>query len=263
MTNLQGNWIWYELLTGDADAAADFYASVAGWHPRPAQQPEVDYRFFWSRAGEDPADGVGGFMAINDEMAQQGLKPGWLGYLAVEDVDRTVTAITEAGGSVLMPALDMEGVGRMALVADPQGAAFYVMRGASDETSHAFAKHKPKMGHCAWNELATSDPAAAWGFYGPLFGWSKQGELDMGPMGTYEFIASDALIGAIMPTTPDQPATGWTFYFRVPDITAAAEAVRQAGGSVLVEPMEIPGGDFSLVARDPDGAVFGLVGAKS
>jgi uncharacterized protein len=166
---------------------------------------------------------------------------------------------------VLMPAMDMAGVGRMAMVADPQGAPFYVMKGASNEASHSFAATEPKNGHCAWNELSTTDPEAAKTFYGALFGWSKQGEMDMGPMGKYEFLMASGGrfgIGAVMPKMPEMPVSMWIYYFRVPEIDTAVAAIKANGGTVLQEPIEIPGGDYSMTAMDSAGAPFGLVGGR-
>ncbi len=266
MTNLHGDFIWYELLTTDADAAGEFYGKVVGWTSTPSGQPGMDYRFFSSGDGSDMADGVGGYMAITPEMAEHGSRPCWLGYIAVDDVDASVAAIVAAGGTVLMPAMDLDGVGRIAMVADPQGAPFYVMKGAADETSHSFAATEPKVGHAAWNELATSDPAAAKAFYGALFGWEQDGELDMGPIGKYEFWWASGkrfMLGAVMPKMPEMPVSAWSVYFRVADIDAARDAVAAAGGTILTEPMEIPGGDYSLNATDPFGAPFGLVGART
>lgn len=265
MTNQHGDFIWYELLTTDADAAGDFYGKVIGWTSTASGQPGMDYRFFSSGDGSDTQDGVGGYMAITPEMAEHGARPAWVGYIAVDDVDASVESITKHGGSVLMPAMNLDGVGRMAMVADPQGAPFYVMRGASDETSYSFAAMEPKVGHCAWNELSTTDPEAAKAFYGAQFGWTKDGEMDMGPMGKYEFLkASDGrfALGAVMPQMPEMPVSAWSFYFRVPDIDAAVETVKASGGTLLMEPVEIPGGEFSLNALDPQGAAFGLVGPR-
>jgi hypothetical protein len=265
MTNQHGDFIWYELLTSDADAAGDFYGKVIGWTSTVSGQPGMDYRFFSSGDGSDTKDGVGGYMAITPEMAEHGARPAWVGYVAVDDVDASLESITRHGGSVLMPAMDLEGVGRMAMVADPQGAPFYVMRGASDETSYSFAAMEPKVGHCAWNELSTTDPEAAKAFYGAQFGWTKDGEMDMGPMGKYEFLkASDGrfALGAVMPKMPEMPVSAWSFYFRVPDIDAAVETVKASGGTLLMEPVEIPGGEYSLNALDPQGAAFGLVGPR-
>ena len=265
MTNQHGDFIWYELLTSDADAAGDFYGKVIGWTSTSSGQPDMDYRFFSSGDGSDMADGVAGYMAINEEMAAGGAVPAWIGYIAVDSVDASAASIAAAGGSVIMPAMDLDGVGRMAMVADPQGAPFYVMKGASDETSYSFAATEPKIGHCAWNELSTTDPEAAKAFYTGQFGWASDGDMDMGPMGKYEFLKASGdrfRVGAVMPKMPEMPVSAWSFYFRVPDIDGAVGAIKANGGTLLMEPVEIFGGDFSVNALDPQGAHFALVGSR-
>jgi uncharacterized protein len=257
MTNQHGDFIWYELMTTDPDAATRFYGNILGWSVAPSEQPDMDYRVVSADSEQ-----VGGFMALTPEMTAGGAQPCWAGYIAVDDTDAAAEAIKAAGGQVLMGPDDIPGIGRFAFVADPQGAMFYVMTDTSGKESTAFAKYAPKVGHCAWNELGTADPAAAWKFYGDQFGWTKDGELDMGPMGKYEFIKRDVPIGAIMPKMPEMPVSAWTYYFRVPDIDVAAAAVTSGGGVLHMEPMEIPGGDYSVSAADPQGAVFGLVGPR-
>jgi uncharacterized protein len=257
MANQHGDFIWYELMTPDAAASMAFYGAVVGW----SYDGGDDYREIMAGDGEP----IGGVLQLSPEMIAGGAHPGWYGYIAVDDVDASVASITEAGGKVFMPARDMEGVGRMAMVADPQGAPFYVMRDSSGLTSTAFAAIKPQIGHCAWNELATSDPEAAKAFYGAQFGWSKDGEMDMGPMGSYEFLKASGGrfgLGAVMPRMPQMPVSMWTFYFRVANVDTAVAAIKANGGSILQEPMEIPGGDFSMNAMDPQGAAFALVGGR-
>jgi uncharacterized protein len=263
--NQHGDFIWYELLTSDADAASDFYGKVIGWHSQSSGQPGMDYRFFFAKDGGDPKDGIGGFMAITPEMAEHGARPAWVGYLAVDDVDASAAAIIAGGGSILMPAMDIDGVGRMAMVADPQGAVFYIMHGASDETSYSFAATEPKVGHCAWNALATSAPVAATDFYSAQFGWRKGEEMDMGPMGKYHIMAASEnrfMLSGIYPLTAEDPQSHWLFYFRVPNIDNGIVAVNENGGRIHIDPTEIPGGEFSLVAYDPQGAAFGLIGPR-
>jgi uncharacterized protein len=263
MANKHGDFIWYELLTSDADAAGTFYGKVIGWKSRSSGMPGMDYRFFSSSDGTDPKDGVGGYMAITPDMAAGGARPCWVGYVAVDDVDQCVASIVASGGSVLMPAVDVDHVGRMAMVADPQGAPFYVMRGFADETSYSFAAEAPKLGHCAWNELSTTDQAAAVAFYTKQFGWRQEGDMDMGPMGKYQFFHhGPGMIGAVMPKMPEMPVPAWTYYFRVADIDAAVTTIKSERGVILQEPTEIPGGEFSMTAIDPQGAVFALVGAR-
>ncbi len=269
MANMHGDWIWYELMTTDADASAAFYEAILPW--KVGSQPE--YREIHATEG-----GVGGMLPLTADMQAGGARPAWLGYVLVDDVDTAATSIEQGGGKVVMPAHDMPGVGRFAMVTDPQGAPFYIMKptppaGDPDAVSNAFSYDRPRDGHCAWNELYTSDPAAALHFYGQRFGWVKDGEMDMGPMGTYEFLRhaghapegsppGQGMIGAVMPRPPHVPVSHWNFYFRVPDIDKAAATIAELGGQVLHGPQEIPGGDFSMNAMDPQGAMFALVGKR-
>ncbi len=207
--NPHGSFIWYELLTADPDAAAAFYGDVIGWTAASAGQPGIDYRIF--SAGGTP---VAGHMKLPDGAEEAGMRPGWLGYIGVDDVDRAVAEIETAGGKVHMPAMDLEGVGRMALVADPQGVPFYVMRGESEEASAAFAP--TKAGHCHWNELSTPDQDGALAFYAGRFGWEKGEAMPMGEMGVYQFINhGGGMIGAVM-TQPAGAARRLEFRLRSP-----------------------------------------------
>ena len=87
--------------------------------------------------------------------------------------------------------------------------------------------------------------------------------MPMGDLGAYEFLSHEGtMIGAVMPLMPGMPRPGWSFYFGVEDIDRAAETIRSAGGTVTAEPMQIPGGEYSLSAIDPQGAPFGLVGPR-
>jgi predicted enzyme related to lactoylglutathione lyase len=86
--------------------------------------------------------------------------------------------------------------------------------------------------------------------------------MDLGPMGAYEFIRHNGVIGAIMPKPDDMPVPMWHYYFRVADIDAALAGIAADGGQVLHGPDEIPGGDFAVKGVDPQGARFALVGSR-
>lgn len=259
MANRQGDYIWYELLTTDAEAAQAFYSKITGWTYADSGQKEMDYRII--NAGEN---NVGGLMQITPAMAEHGAKPMWLGYILVDDVDASVEAIGQDGGSVWMAAMDVPDVGRIAMVTDPAGVPFYVMTPSGEGESLAFAYDKPREGHCAWNELVTPDQAGAWTFYGKHFGWAKDGEMDMGPeMGTYDFVRNgEVMLGAIMKGSAEWGPPRWNQYFRVPDIDVAKTTVEASGGIITNGPMEIPGGEFAMNCIDPQGAHFGLVGKR-
>ena len=257
MVNPQGDFIWYELLTTDANAAADFYSAVVGWQSKRADGSERDYRIFGIR-GED----VAGLMAIQADGDCAGMRPGWLGYIGVKDVDAIAAEVARDGGAQHVPPTDIPGVGRFAMVADPQGVVFYIMRGAVDGTSTSFAPTKP--GHCHWNELTTTDQASALAFYTGLFGWEKGDAMPMGDMGDYRFIVHHGeTIGAMMNQMADGPPPAWNFYFGVEDIDVAARSVSGNGGAIHYGPAEVPGGSFIIVASDPQGVMFGLVGPRN
>ncbi len=258
MPNKHGEFIWYELLTGDADAAQAFYGALLGWSFADAGQKDMDYRILSMNETS-----VGGLLSLTPEMSANGARPCWLGYICVDDVDRAAADIENAGGAIHRAPWDIPEVGRLACVADPQGTMFYIMKGAVEPASTSFAATGPMPGHCAWNELSTTDPAAAVAFYTAQFGWRQEGEMDMGPMGTYRFFHhGKGMIGGVMQKAPEMPASAWMYYFRVPDIDVAVATVNSMSGQIVQDPIEIPGGDFALAGMDPQGAAFTLVGAR-
>lgn len=132
MANQQGDFLWYELITTDPDAASAFYGEILGWSTKRSIQPDMDYREF-----QVSQTSIGGMMAMPADSGD--MRPGWLGYIAVDDVDATLVRVTAAGGTVHMPATDIPEVGRIAMVGDPQGAVFYVMTGIAGMVSMAFS----------------------------------------------------------------------------------------------------------------------------
>ena len=261
MANAQGDFIWYELMTSDIEGARAFYGAVAGMEiGDTSDMPGQDYRMI--RYG---SDFVGGVLAIDADMAAGGMKPLWMGYIASRDVDATAEAILAKGGHVFVPLRDIPGIGRFAMVADPQGAPFYIMHGFSDEASTVW--QDGAVGHWGWNELWTPDPEAALGFYGDLFGYRQEGAMPMGPAGDYRFLMQgSARLGALGPLDVIRAenrvgaSAFWRHYFRVPSIAKAVAALNTGGGTILDGPHEVPGGDVIIVARDPQGAQFALVG---
>ncbi len=256
MRNHQGDFIWYELLTTDIEGAAAFYHAILGWEISDSGQANMDYRL--AAAGHTQ---VAGMMTMPQEAISAGARPVWLGYVAVDDVDQTVQKIQAAGGGVQMPPMDIPGIGRFAMVMDPDGIPFYVMRGSTDDVSNAYALDT--AGHCGWNELAAKDLVGAVKFYSELFGWTMGFEMDMGAMGFYKFFEQQGkAIGGMMQANDQAGPPLWTFYFRVADIDAAAQGITTAGGTILHGPAEVPGNDFIINGVDPQGVLFALVGTR-
>jgi predicted enzyme related to lactoylglutathione lyase len=252
MRNPHGDFIWYELLTRDAQAAKAFYDAVVGWDIQPRPPGEMDYRIIGTASGF-----AGGVMQLTPEMVDGGARPTWLGYIGVDDVDATVAAVEQAGGRAMRPAFDIPDVGRIAMLADPHGIPFYVIRGATDEESTAFSPDTP--GHAAWNELSTPDLEAAKAFYLPLFGWTLGDVMPMGEMGDYQFIEHGGrMIGAMM-NVQSGGHPSWNFAFRTDSVDRGFDAIKAGGGTVTYGPAEVPGGDRVVQAIDPEGAVFMIV----
>src|SRR6478609_612999 len=259
---MPSHFIWYELLTPDVEASQRFYTAVVGWSVNPSHHAGMDYRHLTAPDGES----VGGMLQLTEQMTAGGARPVWLGYIDVPDVDAAVTSIEAQGGRTQMPAMTIESVGRMAMVADPQGAPFYVMTPTPppdrpDARSTAFLRNA--VGHCGWNELAASDPKKAFAFYTGQFGWSDGGSMPMGEVGDYQFFNDDSgMIGAVMSSSAGNRPSLWTYYFRVADIDAAKAAVEAGGGTVMHGPQDVPGGDYILIGVDPQRAMFALIGPR-
>lgn len=260
MPDQHGGFVWYELMTNDAESAGRFYASVVpGWTFGGRVPVDIDYRMILRSDGGN----AGGVMQLDESMRQSGARPAWLGYVGVGDVDATVAQVEEKGGSTLMPPWDVPGVGRLAMIADPQGNPLYLMdpeppEGDPQAASDVFSTSEQQRVN--WNELTTTDPDAARTFYGELFGWTSDEAMPMGELGEYRFLAHNGTtIGALSPCMQGDPA-GWRYYIRVPSIAAAVEAVKAGGGQVTMGPHEVPGGDHIIIGIDPQGAEFSLVG---
>ena len=257
----RGDFIWYELMTPDPEGANAFYQAVVGWEFGEAAAEYNGYRMI------NRSDGgfAGGVLPLTEEMQQHGARPMWLGYILASDVDAALRDIGEAGGRTFMGPHDIPNVGLIAMVTDPQGAPFYIMKplppaGNANAQSDVFSTSEQQR--VGWNELSTSDPAAARRFYGEQFGWVTDDFMDMGEMGDYRFIDHRGTrLGALCGVMPGQPPK-WRFYFRVPSIKAAKQAAEQHGGQVHMGPHQVPTGDWIIIGSDPQGAEFALVGGE-
>lgn len=247
---IRGRFIWHELMTTDPQSAGAFYSQVLPWKTQPSGMPSYT---LWM-AGKARA---GGLMTQPEDARRAGAVPSWLVYLGTPDVDSTVESAQRLGGKVLKAPDDIPGIGRFAVLSDPQGATFAVFTPTTPPEAATAAASGP--GEFSWHELATSDPQAALAFYSELFGWSRGPAHDMGAMGAYQLIEhAGAQVGGMYRLGDTSAAPHWLSYVRVGSVDRAAAAAKAGGGNVTQEPMEVPGGSRVARIRDPQGGAFAV-----
>jgi predicted enzyme related to lactoylglutathione lyase len=255
-STLLGRPLWYELMTTDMKAAENFYRTVVGWKTSPFEGAQEPYTMF-NRTGDVPVAGV------MTKPAEVKAPPFWAMYVGVLKIEDAASQIKRLGGSAHTGVIDIPTVGRMQMMMDPQGAAFYIYEPARAEQRPEGAA---EVGQASWHELMTTDAPAAMMFYQQVFSWQPSEVMDMGPIGKYQmFNRPHGMIGGMMNKPPEMANVppNWQIYFRVSDVDAAAERVKANGGKILNGPMEVPGGDWVANAMDPQGAAFGLHARKA
>jgi predicted enzyme related to lactoylglutathione lyase len=252
----QGHFFWHELMSDDVEKAKAFYTETIGWKTQNWEEGDYTMWMVGERA-------IGGVLKQPEEAKQMGAPACWMAYIQVDDTDATTKRVEELGGKVLRPAFDVPKVGRIGIFADPQGAAFAVIRPDSEMPAH---DGPTESGEFTWNELNTTDNAAAWTFYSALLGWEATESMDMGDMGTYQMFKhsgakrSEGGMSGMAKTQGVPPH--WLYYATVDDLDAAIERITSNGGKVLNGPMEVPGGDKIAQCQDPEGVAFAIHWAK-
>jgi predicted enzyme related to lactoylglutathione lyase len=244
-----GQFVWRELMTTDVDASVRFYTETFGWTGKAMKMPDgTDYVFMG--LGET---GAGGIM----KLPMPGVPAYWSGSISVEDVEAVAGRVTAAGGKVIVPPMDAGGMGRYAGFMDPQGAVINAWRGNDGDGP---APERPLPGMFCWEQLNTTAPAEALEFYSQVFGWTNKPFGGGGDMKVLE--AGAAQVASVMAAQPGVPAH-WLSYVIVDKLTSAYDRVRQQGGKVLVERIDIPTVGVIGVIQDNVGAVIGVFEAPA
>lgn len=241
-------FVWHDLMTGDIEGARRFYAALFGWKFVASKDPQDLYQHL-----ESAGVMFGGMISL----PKPDVRPHWMAYVEVEDVEACVARAQPAGGKLVVGPRDIPGVGRFAVIVDPTGAHLAPFRPL--EPSGPEGDVEPEDRRFCWDQLLTSDAARAGPFYSAVFGWRVQ-TVPMGPLGTYHLFKRGALDAAGMLQMPAQAAapSHWLGYVAVPDVDACALAIRELGGKLWVEPSDIPGMGRFAVAADPQGASFAI-----
>ncbi len=258
---------WVDTTQPDLDAALGFYSGLFGWEFEDSMPEGSEGSYFIGRIGGGDVAAVGPI--------PQGATPTamWNTYIWVDSADETAAQVRRAGGGVVAKPFDVLEAGRMAVLTDPEGAAFCVWQASN----HKGAKVVNEHGSLNFNGLATRDPEGAQAFYGAVFGWQTLAlpagvmwtlpgygdhleaaspglRQQMTQMGAPEgFIDVVAALNPIADDDTDAQAH-WSVTFAVDDAAAAAATAQELGGEV-VGPFDAPWTRMAVVT-DPQGATF-------
>ncbi len=193
---------------------------------------------------------IAGLMALSPDSP---MHTSWLAYVSVPDVDASQQAAEANGGTVGMPAMDVEGIGRMAMLVDPQGAAFSVFRAVDGDPA---IKECPAAGDFGWNSLVMPKPDASGDFYAKVLGWKT-----LNSHGMTLFATGDRMEGNVQQGPQDKPAH-WVNFVVVDDLDVSRESAASLGAHVIDDRHEIPGVGTIAVLKDPQGAIICLFQGK-
>jgi uncharacterized protein len=238
---------WVDHAAKDLAGSNSFYGSLFGWDPDD-QGEEMGHYTLLRKGGKT--------VAGNMSVMMEGQPSAWVTYVSVKDADATVDLAKKAGASVFVEPMDVSDIGRMAVFADPTGAAI----GVWQPKTFIGAELANESGAFAWNELNTRDVPAAKAFYIDVFGWTPN-DLDMDGMQYTEWKLGEKSVAGMMPMPDMVPAevpAHWLVYFGTDDTDATVAKASELGATTLVPPTDIPPGRFAVL-MDPDGATFAVI----
>jgi uncharacterized protein len=252
---LPGKFVWFELVSREAKKAQAFYGEVFGWTVRPYPMGDFDYEMIYT--GDTM---IGGYAATQHSAHWQregesgGQASHWISYVSVADVDAAAKAATSNGGKVVETPFDAPGVGRMARIADPQGAELALIKSATGDAPDALAT----PGRWLWNELHTHEPKKALAFYEKVLGFTHR-TMD-GPGGPYHILSKDGVDrGGVTGHLGGGTRPHWLPYVSVDDVDATIGRARKLGAKIPMSPEDIPGIGRLGVLEYPSGAVLAVM----
>lgn len=252
----QGSFCWRECGTRDAAAAKAFYCELLGWtaedHPMPGDEDSV-YTLL-KCGGKD----VAGLYQMSGP-SFEGVPPHWAAYVWHDDLDSGVAKAKALGAEVLAGPFDVPGVGRIAVLRDPQGAVVQLFHSTENECAQ-ITDSSP--GSFCWSELLATDTERAEAFYTHLVGWKAVHE-ELAPGRTYtSFLQGERPVGGMLKMDGDEwrgVPPHWMNYVSVAEVDAVVAKAGDLGGTVLVPPTDIENvGRFAML-QDPTGATFSVI----
>jgi predicted enzyme related to lactoylglutathione lyase len=242
-THIPGKFVWHTLFTDDPAAARRFYGDLLGWEFEDIGDGGT---YTLIRAGGRPM----GAMALMRPTPTLPDVSQWVSFMSVADVDEA-SALCRNGGSVYGGPADLKGLGRIAVVADPQGAPLGLIRSEIGDPADG---REPQVGEFLWRDYVAGDLESAFAFYRQLAGYDHR-EYEPG----YElFVAGGKERAGIFKSPWPNVTPNWLPYVRVADASAAAAKARSLGGEIILEPQPDVRNASTAIVTDPTGAAIAL-----
>lgn len=245
----EGTPAWVDVSVDDIGKARTFYSSLFGWDI-PEGSPEFGGYCMAQLDGRQ-------ICGIGPKMGPAEMPSAWTTYLAVDDADATAKRITDNGGTVVAPVMDVMDAGRMAVALDAAGAAFGIWQSGL----HTGFNLANELGAVTWNENMSRDFEANKAFYAAVFG-HKFDDMSSDQFQYATINLGGPPVGGIgqMPADlPQQIPAHWMVYFSVPNADAAIEKIKSLGGGIQGEgAWDTPYGRMAM-ATDDQGAMFAII----
>jgi predicted enzyme related to lactoylglutathione lyase len=260
---------WIDTGQPDPEGAVAFYSGLFGWDFEDVMPPGSPGKYFVARLSGGDVAAVAPAPEGGPPMAM------WNTYIWVDSADEVASKVRDAGGRVVMDPFDVMDAGRMAVLTDPEGAAFSVWQAKA----HKGAQIVNEPGSLNFNGLGTRDAEGAKSFYGSVFGWEALGVgggvemwrlpgygefLEQSTPGLREQMAASGapegfadVVATLNPIADEEPGVPaqWSVTFAVEDADATAERAAELGGKVLVPAFDAPWVRMTVIT-DPQGATF-------
>jgi uncharacterized protein len=238
--------MWVDVSSPDLDKSRAFYGGLFGWDAQVVPDGGGYTMFFL----DGKMVGAAGPTFGPDQ------NPAWATYVCSADADATAQAVKDAGGQVLMDTMDVMGQGRMAVLADPTGAAISIWQ----PIIHRGAELVNEPGSFCWNELYTRDVPAARDFYRKVFGWGIEDTEFSGGAYTLFQVDGKSIAGGMDMSSmlPDSIPPHWLVYFTVANTADTVAKARELGATILSGPLDTPMGSMAVI-QDPVGAAFAII----
>jgi len=241
-----GRFIWLDLVTEDVNAIKKFYSGLFGWTFEPITNDDT---YTLILADDVPMGGIVFHDQLNDVSESR-----WVSYLSVPNVDDAVAIVRAEGGKIHVEPRDVPDRGRLAVIADPQGAILALLTATGGDPP---PDRVPGPNEWMWIELWTTDTDRAFAFYQKLVGYGRHayGEVEGEP---YQLMRRDGRYRSGMVQLPwSGVEPNWLPYVLVDDPTATAQRVEALGGRVILSPAGVAHGGAAVIV-DPSGAAFAI-----